>query len=237
MSESETVIAEVSFRDTVDILLHGAVYDETNDTELLAAVRLEEDKTLRTHSLAVGLADGNETVVLLEDNGSPRVMLYGYDGAAEQRLRTETSGELTTSLYGQDDANNMDALRTDPNRVLWQREYQGHILIDPVAVPNPEGLLYNPGAAGSRVYEVYFEVVNVDVGGALVAGVYIGLGLGGAAVVPPNWWMFNENIPAPGTSGRRGPFTMAGNDDIRGVAAVAGDASINFYVKRVDIGA
>ncbi len=155
---------------------------------------------------------------------------------ARRFLRTPGS-QLSVNMSGMDEANNEDAARTDPNRILWQREYGGHIPLDPVAVPNPEGVLYNPGVTASRLYEVYFEVVNIDVGGAAIAGVYVGVGLGGAAIVAPNWWMYNETINPGVSSGRRGPYVLAGDDDIRGVAAVAGDASINFFIRRVDTGA
>lgn len=50
----ETKVVEVSFRDIIELLLHGAVYDEANDTERKAALRLEEDNTLRVHTRVVG---------------------------------------------------------------------------------------------------------------------------------------------------------------------------------------
>ena len=50
----EKKIVEVTTNDTFDMLLCGAIYDPVNDTEDQQALRLEDDRTLRTHSLAIG---------------------------------------------------------------------------------------------------------------------------------------------------------------------------------------
>lgn len=65
----ETVVAEVSFRDLVELLLLGEVYDEANNSRRQEPLRLEPDKTLRTYSLQVGTdATGRERVERVDDN-------------------------------------------------------------------------------------------------------------------------------------------------------------------------
>lgn len=231
----ETKIVEASFRDIVEILLHGAVYDETNDTQLEAALRLQPDKTLRAHSLMIGSAAGREALALLEDNRSPRVVLYGYDGAAYQRLRTEPSRELATSLYGQDEAGNVDALRTDPDRILRTRPYEGYVQVDPLEIGNggaANNLLWDPGAVAAQLYEVDYLVVNVN--GAAIT-VTVGVDVTGTGVVT-HPWMDSEIIPYPGSSGWRSGGIIAGDDDVRGVTSLVG-AIIHWRIRRVDTGA
>jgi len=101
-------------------------------------------------------------------------------------------------------------------------------------VPVAEGDLWNPTGADTTIYEVYFNVINNDAGGAAIAGVYIGREINSAGgLAAPYYWMFNETIPHPGESAWRGPYTMHGDDAIRGVAAVANDASVHFRVRRL----
>jgi hypothetical protein len=169
--------------------------------------------------------------------GPAVVTQEGFDGAAWRGWRYEPSGEPTISLHGQDEAANVDALRTDPNRILWKRDYPGYVQVDPVEIPVAEGILWNPGATAAQLFEVSFLVINNDAGAAAVT-VSVGVDIAaGGALASPEWWMFNEIVPYPGTSGWRGPFVIAGDDDVRGVASAANDASIHFRVKRVDVGA
>lgn len=112
-------------------------------------------------------------------------------------------------------------------------DYHIAVLVDPVEVPAAEAVLWNPGAVATEIYEVYFLVVNNDAGAAAVT-VSIGVDIAaGGALAAPEYWMFNEVIPYPGNSGWRGPFVIGGDDDVRGVASVANDASIHFRVRRL----
>jgi len=163
--------------------------------------------------------------------------------SGEEAIRAflrEPTGQLGIVVYGYDEAFNADRLRTDPNRVLWVRQYEGYIQVDPVEIPAAEGILWNPGATAAELYAVWFNVVNNDAGAAAVT-VSVGVDLAaGGGLAAPEYWMFNEVIPYPGTSGWRGGrngYIIAGDDDVRGIASVANDASIHFQVKRVDIGA
>lgn len=103
-----------------------------------------------------------------------------------------------------------------------------------VELPVAEGDLWDPGEADTVIYRVMFNVVNDDVGAAAIAGVYVGREIDSAGgLTVPYYWLYNETIPHPGQSGWRGPYYIHGDDAIRGVAAVANDASIHFDVKRV----
>jgi hypothetical protein len=108
-----------------------------------------------------------------------------------------------------------------------------------VAIPVAEADLWNPGATAAQLFEVEFLVVNNTAApGAAVTGVYIGRDVGGAgALAAPHYWMFDETIPYPGTSDWRGPFILAGNDDVRGVAFAANVCSVEWRIRRIDTGA
>lgn len=182
---------------------------------------------------------GAEEPIRLEDNRDLRIQLLLDDGTpAPVRWQVASAnGEAKVALCGTDEAGNVDIQRTDPNRVPWQREYKGIVQVDPVNIPAADWLLWNPGATATELYEVYFLVVNNDAGGAPVT-VSVGVDLAaGGALAAPEYWMFNEVIPYPGNSSWRGPFQMAGDDDIRGVASAALDAAIHFFIRRIDLGA
>lgn len=155
----------------------------------------------------------------------------------ERSFLRDPGGQLGVSPYGADEAGNADVWRTDPNRIPWSRLYPGYVQVDPVEIPAAEGVLWNPGVVAAQLYEVSFLVVNNDAGAAAVT-VSVGVDLAGAgALAAPEYWMYNEIVPYPGTSGWRGPFLIAGDDDVRGVASAANDASIHWRIRRVDVGA
>lgn len=120
-----------------------------------------------------------------------------------------------------------------PAGVEWPDAYV-YVEVPSVELPVAEGDLWNPGAADTVIYRVMFEVVNNDAGGAAIAGVYVGREIDSAGgLTAPYYWMFNETISHPGTSGMRGPFYIHGDDAIRGVAGVANDASVHFEVRQM----
>lgn len=186
----ETIITEGTFRDIVEILLHGAVYDETNDSELLAALRLQPDKTLRTYSLQVGT-----------------------DAAGRERI------ELI-----------------DSNRTSWVRNYDGYLQVDPVLMTNVEADLWVPGTTAAEHYAVEFNIINIDTASAYVT-VAIGHAVGGGALTPTEFILRADTIPIRGQTGWQGPYIIAGDDAIRGNAAVVDDATVHWRIKQVDIGA
>ncbi len=158
-------------------------------------------------------------------------------GSEPRRLLTRGDGtlEVWVTLVGRDPNNEPTPVNIDSAGavvvalgVAWQD-------IDPVEIPNSEGDLWDPGGlAATIIYEVEFNVVNNDAGSAAVT-VSVGLDLArGGSLAAPEYWMFNEIINYPSSSGWRGPFIMHGDDQIRGIASAANDASIHFRVKRVD---
>jgi hypothetical protein len=246
-------------------LLRGTVSNEGKHQNKLV-LRTQPDGTLRAHSPLI-LVDqyGREIGGLAEDDGTMRsqTILWDYTGAAQiraagepatgqamvslygtnvtgnlQAIENEDTGELRVVQMGADEAANIDRFRTDPNRIQWTRPYEEYVTVPSAEIPVAEGDLWAPGAADAVRYLVEFMVVNNDAGAAAIAGVYVGRDLNaGGALAAPEYWMFDETIPYPGTSGWRGPFYMHGDDAVRGVAGVANDASIHFRVKRVDTGA
>ncbi len=125
-------------------------------------------------------------------------------------------------------ATNRSAHVSNRERAAWQD-------VNPAEIAGAEGDLWAPGGTSAEVYEVEFLVVNNDAGSAAVT-VSVGLDLAaGGSLAAPEYWVFNEVVPYPGTLGWRGPFIMRGDDAVRGVASVANDASIHFRIKRVDV--
>jgi hypothetical protein len=162
-----------------------------------------------------------------------------WDGSSGNLAKWNTdagTGAAQVSVKSQDADGNTEAPLLDTNSILWVRlaEGEGWADVNPVEIPVAEGDLWDPGGTSAEVYEVEFEVVNNDAGAAAVT-VSVGLDLAsGGTLAAPEYWVFNEVVPYPGTTGWRGPFIMRGDDQIRGVASAANDASIHFRIKRVD---
>jgi hypothetical protein len=103
-----------------------------------------------------------------------------------------------------------------------------------VELPAAEGDLWNPALANEVWLQIEFILINNDAGAAGAAGTYVGRevnSVGGLA--RPYYWMFNETIPHPGTSGWRGPFYIHGDDAVRGYTTNANEVSIHFKVRRI----
>ena len=201
----------------------------------------EDDRTIRVWDVNVlrrTSGGATEVVALAETNGSPRVVLYGKDASENQdALRTNADLQLQVQVVGADEGSNNDAVRTDPDRILWTRPYAGWVQQDGVAVPVAEGIVYNPGTTAAQSYWVQYKVVNIDAGAAAVT-VSVGVDVAaGGSLAGPEYDMFNEVIPYPGSSGWRDLGIIAGDDDIRAVASVADDAIIRFKIRRIDTGA
>jgi hypothetical protein len=206
-------------------------------------------------------SSGNEVKALSEDTGHPLMVLYGWDGSAVARFAVETTGEQKVSNYGwngaaltkillettgeqrmvlcgKDEAGNIDALLTDEHKVLWTRSYEDSIIAPPVLLPAADGILWNPGGTLTELYEVDFLVVNVA--GAATGPISIGVDINRAGSLSAvEYWMYQENLPWPGTSGWRGSarqgFLCRGADSIRGLnGAGANLATVHFRIRRID---
>ncbi len=184
------------------------------------------------------LEEGSRPVLLQPDRSlSIYGQLIGWNGTRRRLLSLETDGTLEVANYGKDEASNLDALRTDPDRIQWTRPYDAYVQVDPVLIPSTEGVLWNPGSTAAQIYEVSFMAVNFDAGGAAVT-ISVGVDIAaGGSLATLEYWMFNEVLPYPGTTGWRGPFIIGGDDDVRGIASAANDAGIHFRIRRVDTGA
>jgi len=183
-----------------------------------------------------GKASGASTAIKVETTGEQDVVNHGKDSAGNiDPFRTNDDQQVQVQLQGADEAGVSDSFRTDPFRIPWQRDFPAWQDVDPVEIPVVEGVLWDPGTSALRQFEVMFYVVNNDAG-AMSVTVSVGLDLGsGGSLAAPEYWMFNEVIPYPGTSGWRGPFILHADDAIRGVASAANDASIHFRIRRTDL--
>jgi hypothetical protein len=122
---------------------------------------------------------------------------------------------------------------------MWSRQYDGYVQVDPVLMAAADAVLWNPGATAAELYEVSFNCVNIDTVTAAAIAFNIGVEIGGAGGVltDDEFWVRNEIIPYPASSGWRGPYLIAGDDDVRGWAAIANDVAVHWRIRRVDTGA
>jgi hypothetical protein len=183
-------------------------------------------------------ANGDQIDALAESDGTPKVVNYGKNSTTITAFGLETSGEQRTVMIGSNASGDFDRLRTDPNRILWTRPFEGWVQLDPVVIPSSEGILLDGSAslAASGVYDVAYRVVNID--GAVSVTVSVGVDIGaGGSLATSEYWMRSQIIPAGSNSGWEYGGIIGADDDIRGVAGAADDAAINFRVRRVDVGA
>lgn len=126
------------------------------------------------------------------------------------------------------------AVRQQQNPLPIKIEFGEIVQLDPVLVPSSEGVLLD-GSVSLKpryVYQVTFEIVNIDGTNAVTVSIGIDVGAGGV-LAAAEFYMTDVVIPAGGSSGQK-VMTIGGNDDIRGIAGAADDAAIHFVeVKRV----
>ena len=147
------------------------------------------------------------------------------------------SGYAGIIPFGTNAAGNYDRIRTDTNRVIWVRPYDGYLPVDPVLMAAADGILWNPGATAAQRYSVEFLAVNIDTVAAAAIAFNIGVDRdGGGALTDVEYWVREEVITYPGSSGWRGPFIINGNDDVRLLAAIANDVAVQWLISRLDTG-
>jgi len=154
----------------------------------------------------------------------------------DEPIGLEDSREIRITLHGEDEAGNIDPLRTDPGGILWVRSYENSVIAPPVILPAADAILWTPPApnTAAELYEIDFLVVN---NAAVPTGpVSIGVDINAVgALAIPEFWMDREMIAFPGASGWRGNFLCRGADTLRGWnAAGANLASIHFRIRRID---
>jgi len=108
--------------------------------------------------------------------------------------------------------------------------YRRHHL-NPVNLPIADGVLWDPGLAATECYEVEFLVVNQH---AAAITVTIGVDVaGGGALAAGEYWLYQWVIPLPGDSGWQGPFTILGNDVVRGLCpTIASGGVVHWRIVR-----
>jgi hypothetical protein len=219
-------------------LRHQLVAWETSAPAAQIRVRAETDGTLRMQLIGSDDQGTTQRYIDTEATGEIRNSMVGWGGAALVRQLHETTGEQKVVMHGKDEAGNIDAFLTDENRVLWTRSYEDSVIAPPIQLPAADGILWNPGGTASELYEVDFIIINTS--GAVTGPVSVGVDIGaGGSLSNVEYWMYQESLPWPGTSGWRGSarqgFLMRGADVIRGLnGAGANLASIHFRIRRID---
>jgi len=164
--------------------------------------------------------------------------LIGFDGTRERTAALGAGAELKSLLMGQDAAGANDELRIDSNDRLEISLLQGgYVQVDPVLIPNAEGLLWNPATTSADIYEVFYKIVNST--SSAVTGVNIGQDIGaGGALSAVEYWEQGLIIPGNGTSMTNasqwlGGHIMPGDDRIRGVAGTNNVLSIHWKIRKL----
>jgi hypothetical protein len=201
------IVTKVAFEDLVEILLNGAVYDESNDSEYIAALKLQPDKTLRTYSLEIGNANGQETLVELEDDGTPKVVLYGKDSGANQ-----------------------DPLRTDDAQKLRTREFEPYRYVVPDDIPLANTDLYTVPASTLAVVEI--EAVCSGVAGTIT----IHVRPSGVAAAASNLIVNGLLLPINTVGVRLGPYVMQAGGIVTAIANPANSITVHTYVREYGTG-
>lgn len=103
-----------------------------------------------------------------------------------------------------------------------------------VELPAAEADLWNPARGDSVIFQVRFYLINNAAGAAPAAGTYVGREINSAGgLARPYYWVFNDTVPFPGGLGWFGPFTIHGDDAVRGYTTVANTVSIHWDVWRL----
>ena len=164
--------------------------------------------------------------------------LKGYDGTRDRTLAVGAGAELKNLLMGQDAAGANDELRIDTNDRLEISLFSGgYVQVDPVLIPNAEGLLWNPGTTSADIYHVEYKIVNST--SSAVTGVNIGQDIAaGGSLSAVEYWNQGLIIPGNGTSGTNatewlGGHVMPGDDRIRGVAGTNNVLSIHWRIRKL----
>lgn len=199
---------------------------------------LENDGTMRSQSI---LYHSGTTQIRqkAETDGSMISSLYGKASSTLTSLKVESTGELDLVLHGKDAGAAIDPFRTNTLQMLFAQLYRPRVQLDSVAVPSTDGILLDGSASltSGGVYEVTFEIVNVDGTNAVSVDIWVDVGAGGTPAGSAEYVRRSMIVPAGGSSGEV-RLTMAADDDIRGVAGAADDAAIRFIrVERVDASA
>jgi hypothetical protein len=204
-------------------------------------VALEADGSIRSQLILWETDTPGQIRARAEADGTLRAFMIGWTGAAQAPLLLETSGELKTVLHGKDGASNIDPLLTNANMelVVEQRApayAQPYLRIaSPNLLTTSEAELVDLSLAAADRVLVYFTVVNYT---ATVQTATLGIDTGNDTLAGSEYIMNTEPIPANGSSGFRGPFSMFGTNTLRGLASANTSLSVHwvFYVHQDRVG-
>lgn len=186
--------------------------------------------------------DVSSVLPLAESNGTLKFSMYGKIGSTLTAISLAVGGGQDMVMHGEDSGGNVDPLRTNASQQLQVEvvPLERPLQLDPVLIPSSEGILLDGSASltSGGVYEVTFEIVNID--GVNTTTVDIGVDIAAVGSLAAAEYMLKTYFIGPGSSqsGNKDQvirtITIAADDDIRGIAANANRAAIHFVkVKRV----
>ena len=184
--------------------------------------------------LVMKSSSASQVDVLAETDGTPKVVNYGY-GISDALIPflVEVEGEQRVVSYGKQTDLTIGAFNLNAANVLRVELINGGGLqVDPVLIPNAEGVLWDPATTSASLYEVSFNIVNST--SSDVTGVNVGVDIAaGGGLTAVEYMVQGLIVPGNGSSGWYGPFTIDGDDVIRGVAGTNNVLAIHWRVRRV----
>lgn len=202
----------------VRLLLMGKRDNEERERPPLF-LRTQGDGTLRTHSRQVYIDEsGNEAFAIVGANGQQFVgpWVFDYSAGTWRAMAGDSSGVQYTREFVPSELN------PEP------------LIVAPYVLTNAWAVAWAPGAAAAVIYKVEFEAFNF-VAAAVTFGVARDIGAAGAPATTNEYWTAGavEPLPVNASSGRRGPFYMAGNDQVIAICSLNASAKLEFIVRRV----
>jgi hypothetical protein len=183
---------------------------------------------------------GTITAFRTESTGEQTTSVHGDAAGTITSLKVETTGEADVVLHGKDSSSNIDPLRTNDNQQL-QVEVIGvgsgtWIQQDPTELITSSQTLFDPGSDSTEEYLVSFNVVNIDDANYYPATVSIGVDIGGNGgnLADKEFWMMQQVVGYPGSSGWQGPYLIAGDDNVIGLATANNSATVHIRARRVN---
>ena len=201
---------------TIDgrITLFGST-STTSESGVGIPILIEADGTLRFqsvlfHSGTTQIREKSET------DGSPIVSNYGKASGTLTAFKVESTGEQDIVLHGKDSAGpNIDALLTDVNRILWNRNYRDPILQDGVVLALTATTVYTCPAS-TIAEEVWIEVTSNDDAPRTVDIFvdYDGTGVANTEAVLDTVTLGGNSLPI-----RLGPYSLQATGTVRGLCS------------------
>ncbi|MGH8651240.1 MAG: hypothetical protein ACREYE_03200 [Gammaproteobacteria bacterium] len=184
----------------------------------------ENDGTVRSQVI---LHDGTvQTRARSETNGSLITSLYGKSAGTLTSVKVEATGEIDYVIHGKDSAGpNIDALLTDPNRILWSRAFREPILQNGVLLAATATTIYTCPAS-TIVEEIWVEVTSNDDTNRTVD---LFVDFDGTGVATTETILDTVTLIGNAEPRRFGPYSLQATGTVRGLCSNANSATARVF--------